>query len=732
MKKIVYIVVFVFLLINHANAQTLPIAVNDTFYCHFDTPLTVIRNNIISNDSDPNSNFLIIDTLIYSGAAQVVSTYQTGLASWIKLNKFVYTPPSGFFGLDTLKYTLANNVNPNNFDTATIYVYVMRKSFENLDINNIDAIVHKNRLFGRPPYYGLTPLPGFTVPKSSNLNTIYSVNPWIVGKNSNNELVSNIKTYASFDNKQGNAGPIMDPAYYEYYSYQWDRVWKITQTEIDDHIANYMNPGYQAIEVIANWPAHGDVSKGQAANLASFVDVDNDGIYNPLNGDYPLIKGNQAIFFMVNNERDSTFYSEKTLRSEIHGLVYSYGCINDSALNNTVFVNYKIYNRSNDDISEVYMGEWVDFDIGNMYDDYFGCDVSRSAFFSYNSDTFDEANAAVPGYGSNPPVQGIMILKGPKKDDDGIDNPLTINIQNAIDSGGVPYPALCTGCGDGIVDNEYFGMEHFITYAYNDTISVSGEPLSIYDYYGYLQGKWRNNTSITWGGNGVSFSNGSTLTSKYIYPMDTDSLNWSTGGVVASPNLWEETSLIPEDRRGVGASGPFTLPVNGMVEMDLAFVFARDYQDPGNKAGIPIMQERMDSIRKYFFNNELLQNSCLDFIEPKDSLIIIPDSIVIFTPNVFTPNKDGINDQFVIQFYGTNLIETLNVKVYNRWGEMLKESKFNIEDVHTVNYQSQITIWDGTTSTGQNVPVGTYYYIISYQTKEGNKESYKSFLTLLR
>ena len=36
-------------------------------------------------------------------------------------------------------------------------------------------------------------------------------------------------------------------------------------------------------------------------DLAPFVDVDNDGNYNPLNGDYPKIKGNQSIWWVMND-----------------------------------------------------------------------------------------------------------------------------------------------------------------------------------------------------------------------------------------------------------------------------------------------------------------------------------------------------------------------------------------------------------------------------------------------
>lgn len=67
-------------------------------------------------------------------------------------------------------------------------------------------------------------------------------------------------------------------------------------------------------------------------------------------------------------------------------------------------------------------------------------------------------------------------------------------------------------------------------------------------------------------------------------------------------------------------------------------------------------------------------------------------------PNTFTPNGDGINDIWIISgIQGNN---SLVVKVYNRNGSLVFES---------AGYP---TPWDGT-SRGQQLPVGSYYYIIS-------------------
>jgi gliding motility-associated-like protein len=68
--------------------------------------------------------------------------------------------------------------------------------------------------------------------------------------------------------------------------------------------------------------------------------------------------------------------------------------------------------------------------------------------------------------------------------------------------------------------------------------------------------------------------------------------------------------------------------------------------------------------------------------------------------NVFSPNGDGINDYFEIR--NAERFPEMLVEVYSRWGDQLFSS---------VGYDSG-SWWDGTTSNGKEVPVGTYYYIL--------------------
>jgi gliding motility-associated-like protein len=83
-------------------------------------------------------------------------------------------------------------------------------------------------------------------------------------------------------------------------------------------------------------------------------------------------------------------------------------------------------------------------------------------------------------------------------------------------------------------------------------------------------------------------------------------------------------------------------------------------------------------------------------------------------PNAFSPNKDGINDVWNIQYLDS--YPGCTVEVYDRYGRMI------------INSQGYQKPWDGKVN-GKDLPVGTYYYIIN--PKNGRKPLSGS-LTILR
>jgi len=104
----------------------------------------------------------------------------------------------------------------------------------------------------------------------------------------------------------------------------------------------------------------------------------------------------------------------------------------------------------------------------------------------------------------------------------------------------------------------------------------------------------------------------------------------------------------------------------------------------------------------------------IDQYSPFCDPVFVPGRIEIF--NGFSPNNDGQNDRWVIVEDLEFRYPTANLKVFNRWGQIVYESD---------GYRNN---WDGKNN-GEDVPIGTYYYVLDL--KDGSDE-YKGYLTLSR
>ena len=89
-----------------------------------------------------------------------------------------------------------------------------------------------------------------------------------------------------------------------------------------------------------------------------------------------------------------------------------------------------------------------------------------------------------------------------------------------------------------------------------------------------------------------------------------------------------------------------------------------------------------------------------------------------FVPNAFSPNGDGQNDVFTVQF--PENFNLLSMKIFNRWGEM----------VYQTDNMGQP--WTGLTADGQPAPIGTYVYWLEGADDIGNPLLRQGNLLLLR
>lgn len=89
---------------------------------------------------------------------------------------------------------------------------------------------------------------------------------------------------------------------------------------------------------------------------------------------------------------------------------------------------------------------------------------------------------------------------------------------------------------------------------------------------------------------------------------------------------------------------------------------------------------------------------------------------LLFIPNAFTPNGDGINDVFKI--VNLEQEELIQFKVFNKWGTVLYESS------------TRDAYWDGTYK-GKLQETGEYGYVIQIKYPYSNKiKEYRGTISL--
>ena len=88
----------------------------------------------------------------------------------------------------------------------------------------------------------------------------------------------------------------------------------------------------------------------------------------------------------------------------------------------------------------------------------------------------------------------------------------------------------------------------------------------------------------------------------------------------------------------------------------------------------------------------------------------------IFVPDAFSPNNDGINDEFKI--YPNCIIDNYNLKIYNRWESLV----FETNDINSN--------WDGKYKNA-NCETDNYSYLISFKNHNSNQTINKKGYVLL-
>ncbi len=572
-----------------------------------------------------------------------------------------------------------------------------------LDINNVRARINT----GGDMWWNLQGEPRYEVPKGSGKMSMFSASLWIGGVDVNGQLKLAALRYRQVGNDfwpgplttDGSASITPDVCL------EYDRHFPITRQEVNMHIAWYNDPSafpdYEIPRSILEWPAHGDVSRGQSFYLAPFYSPNGNAVYTPEDGDYPyydidnelchsriptaegigiladqVIKGDQTLWWVFNDKGNiHTETQGDAIGMEIRAQAFAFAT-NDE-INNMTFYSYEIINRSTFRLTETYFSQWVDPDLGDPYDDYVGCDVLRGLGYCYNGREID-GDGAPHHYGVQPPAVGVKFFQGPYIDPDGLDNPRVDENGNLICDVGING----LNFGDGIIDNERFGMRRFVYH--NNTggglNQNQTDPQIAIEYYNYLRGIWKDNTRMLYGGNAHHASGAYGPEADFMFPGDTDPCNWGTGGVPPNgPVYWTEETAgnQPYDRRFMQSAGPFTLEPGAVNYITVGIVWARA-STGGPFASVELLRTVSDKAQRLFDN-------CFRVLDGPDAPVLtareLDREVILYLTN--PPISNNYREQYAE--WDPSIIAPEHIELDEPWDSVYRFEGYKIYQLRDAN-----------------------------------------------
>ncbi len=443
-------------------------------------------------------------------------------------------------------------------------------SLYNLNENNVNALINNTGQI----WWDGTGEPGYEFPPGLGNHLLFGGSLWLGGIDPSGNLKLAAQTYGSangdFDFFPGPIDPATGSVTQDDCNL-WDLIFEAKRSDILMFLSDFNDNGQidnPLPTTIAGWPAQGNINFESVhgfslpdKSLAPFVDRDEDGIYEPLDGDYPKIKGTRAAWWVINDV--GNFHSDsggEQLKMEIQTMAYAYNS-GDELVRNTTFYDYKMIYYGEESLSNYYTSLWIDPDIGCPSNDFIGSLPAKNLGYAYNGETLDFLTCGSMGYADVIPMVGIKILKNTTTQDG-----MMTGFSHYFNGGGFPTPP--PGTAD------------------------PGQPQ---EFYNYMQGLWQDGTPLSQGGNGYN-PNGE----PYPFAFDNSLINGTPWTECTAFNPWG-------DRRFLMNFGPITLVPGQIQELNFAVVPKTDVLYPC--PAIDGLVEDTDLIASFdSLQNELQEN----------------------------------------------------------------------------------------------------------------------------
>jgi gliding motility-associated-like protein len=277
---------------------------------------------------------------------------------------------------------------------------------------------------------------------------------------------------------------------------------------------------------------------------------------------------------------------------------------------------------------------------------------------------------------------------------------LTISVTESNPSSS--YQVSCFGVADGWAEVTIDG-------------GVENNNVFGYDIY------WSNNVGNTIIGDTIADD----LPAGFSYTVNVNDANGCTD--VMTTILYTEPIEFIADVTTINYAGPFHAPkkiafIDSTISLE-SYGFEWIWQN-----GLVEFRDGVNQIDNQVFIREFLKDELganYVFVMLTNEVTGCQDSVEFIIEvqgmpevnNVFTPNQDGINDEFLFFEYAMGIVD---VQIFNRWGQL----------VYT--WIGSDKSWSGIGIDGKDLPEGVYFYVFEGLGVDGYYYDKKGSVTLLR
>lgn len=159
-----------------------------------------------------------------------------------------------------------------------------------------------------------------------------------------------------------------------------------------------------------------------------------------------------------------------------------------------------------------------------------------------------------------------------------------------------------------------------------------------------------------------------------------------------------------------------TLCLQGFLDLDVTLPFGEAnylWSDGSTNSVLTIVDEGTYSVS--------VSNFCGEAVD--DVSVVYEKCDGLFIPSAFTPNFDGVNDNFAL-YSDDDVKQILQFEIYDRWGALVFTKSGRVDDLN--NFQ-----WDGTFK-GKTAPAGTYVYVLDVVFRDDRVQLFTGDVVLIR